>query len=596
VIFKPEDIPEKLRSMLRRVGRHDLLDGFELDDATLERSTKMGAESADHAIYHALFDRGAPHAPTISTPAPTAAENVLTAIENHAIAASVATTSVVSAVRQAAELQIDHAAHLAANPRPDRVAAIARWIQIAVLLAILAAIFATRAHAQGSSPLLLRGQQAGSTLFTRQSGLITLNCSTGLTCSFSGNTFTMTSSGGAGAVSSVFTRTGAIVAASGDYTAAQVTNAVDSTGSYSDPAWIAALAASKITGTLAAAQLPNPGASSLGGIQSAAPVTHQWINSISTAGVSSQTQPAAADLSDGTTGTGNVVQALSPTITTPKIGQISDTSGNAVVITSATTTAVNQLTVANAATGTNPRLSATGTDATVGFDIKPKGANARVRILDTSGNPVLVTNDNQGDTGVYTLGLFGCGSLTASTLSGMGCNFGASSSTTGYNVTGGLLSFNGWRGYGLELSSNAPIGFSATTTADSGTYDAGIARNAAGVVEINSGAACSTAANCRDLKLRSEIAAGTAPTLSGCSFTTQLGANMAGSFLSGTTGTCTLTITFSGTTAPSGWRCSADDLTTTADRISQSAYTATSCTITGTTVSGDLITYETRAF
>jgi len=52
----------------------------------------------------------------------------------------------------------------------------------------------------------------------------------------------------AGAVGSVFGRTGTVAAASGDYTAAQVTNAVDATGSYSNPAWVAALAWIKLTG------------------------------------------------------------------------------------------------------------------------------------------------------------------------------------------------------------------------------------------------------------------------------------------------------------------------------------------------------------
>ena len=52
----------------------------------------------------------------------------------------------------------------------------------------------------------------------------------------------------AGGVTSVFTRTGAVVAVSGDYTAAQVTNAVDSTQTYSNPAWLTSLAWSKITG------------------------------------------------------------------------------------------------------------------------------------------------------------------------------------------------------------------------------------------------------------------------------------------------------------------------------------------------------------
>jgi hypothetical protein len=136
-------------------------------------------------------------------------------------------------------------------------------------------------------------------------------------------------------VTSVFARTGAVVASSGDYTAAQVTNAVDSTGSYSNPAWITGLAWSKITGapafaantgavshqfftaynsttgafsaaqpaftdisgSVAAAQLPNPSASTLGGIQSITSLAHNWIASISTLGVPVQAQPAFTDIS-----------------------------------------------------------------------------------------------------------------------------------------------------------------------------------------------------------------------------------------------------------------------------------------------------------
>jgi hypothetical protein len=51
---------------------------------------------------------------------------------------------------------------------------------------------------------------------------------------------------GTGAVTSVFGRSGAVVAASGDYSASQITNAVDKTVSYPNPAWITSLAWSKI--------------------------------------------------------------------------------------------------------------------------------------------------------------------------------------------------------------------------------------------------------------------------------------------------------------------------------------------------------------
>jgi hypothetical protein len=52
-----------------------------------------------------------------------------------------------------------------------------------------------------------------------------------------------------------------------------------------------------ISGSVAATQLPNPSASTLGGIRSAAAVSNQWIASISTAGVPSLSQPAFSNIS-----------------------------------------------------------------------------------------------------------------------------------------------------------------------------------------------------------------------------------------------------------------------------------------------------------
>jgi hypothetical protein len=74
---------------------------------------------------------------------------------------------------------------------------------------------------------------------------------------YDGSAFRLMASGpsGAGAVSSVFGRSGSVTGQTGDYTAAQVTNAVDSTHSYNDPSWITALANSKITGLGGAALL-----------------------------------------------------------------------------------------------------------------------------------------------------------------------------------------------------------------------------------------------------------------------------------------------------------------------------------------------------
>ncbi len=62
----------------------------------------------------------------------------------------------------------------------------------------------------------------------------------------------------------------------------------------------AQVAFSQLTGSATGAQLPNPSASTLGGIESLAAVSHNWINTISTGGVPSATRPACADLSDST--------------------------------------------------------------------------------------------------------------------------------------------------------------------------------------------------------------------------------------------------------------------------------------------------------
>lgn len=129
---------------------------------------------------------------------------------------------------------------------------------------------------------------------------------------------------GSGAVSSVFTRTGAVVAAANDYSFSQISGSVAASQLPNPSAttlggieslaavaskWINTIstsgvpsatqpAFSDISGSVAASQLPNPSATTLGGIQSIAATSHKWINAISTAGVPTQTQPALADLSD----------------------------------------------------------------------------------------------------------------------------------------------------------------------------------------------------------------------------------------------------------------------------------------------------------
>ena len=80
------------------------------------------------------------------------------------------------------------------------------------------------------------------------------------------------------------------------------------------------------------------------------------------------------------TGTTNVVLSGSPTIITPVIAQINDSNGNAELKFSTITSAVNQVTIENAATGNPVHISATGTDTSIGIHLAPKGASGYVNV------------------------------------------------------------------------------------------------------------------------------------------------------------------------------------------------------------------------
>ncbi len=65
------------------------------------------------------------------------------------------------------------------------------------------------------------------------------------------------------------------------------------------------------------------------------------------------------------------------TLTAPKIGtSILDTSGNELFLLTATGSAINQLTYANAAAGNNPSFTASGGDTNIGINLVPKGSGA----------------------------------------------------------------------------------------------------------------------------------------------------------------------------------------------------------------------------
>ncbi len=82
-------------------------------------------------------------------------------------------------------------------------------------------------------------------------------------------------------------------------------------------------------------------------------------------------------------GSGAPVLTTSPTITTPKVvTSINDANGNEVMKTPATASAVNEITVTNAATGDAPQVSATGGDTNVSLKLAGKGTGG---IINSSG-------------------------------------------------------------------------------------------------------------------------------------------------------------------------------------------------------------------
>ena len=90
------------------------------------------------------------------------------------------------------------------------------------------------------------------------------------------------------------------------------------------------------------------------------------------------TNPNIVEISLATAGTVTETgtQTLTnKTLTSPKIGtSILDTNGNELFLLTATSSAVNQLTYANAATGNKPTLTASGGDTNIGVSIQPKGS------------------------------------------------------------------------------------------------------------------------------------------------------------------------------------------------------------------------------
>jgi len=98
---------------------------------------------------------------------------------------------------------------------------------------------------------------------------------------------------------------------------------------------------------------------------------------------------------------GTLTATGTTTLTSPRIGtQINDTNGNELLKLTATASAVNELTLANAATGGAPVLSATGGDTNIGIALTPKGTGGVVFPAGAVGTPAITTTGDT-NTGIF---------------------------------------------------------------------------------------------------------------------------------------------------------------------------------------------------
>ena len=117
------------------------------------------------------------------------------------------------------------------------------------------------------------------------------------------------------------------------------------------------------------------------------------------------TNPDIIDIGMGDVTLTGTQTLTNKTLTSPKIGtSILDTNGNELIKVTATGSATNELTIANAANGSAPTISATGSsDSNVNINLVPKGSGETVfgtgsasAAITTSGTHDLVLDTNSG--------------------------------------------------------------------------------------------------------------------------------------------------------------------------------------------------------
>lgn len=249
----------------------------------------------------------------------------------------------------------------------------------------------------------------------------------------------------------------------------------------------------RLTGTATGARtftLPDANSNPVQPLGSA--TSHKWVQYIDSTGTQNLAQPAAADLSDGTTGSGAVVLASSPALTTPTLGAASATSINKVAITAPATAAT--LTVANNKTLTaNSSLTLAGTDGktlTVNNSLTLAGTDSTTMTFPTSSDNVVGTAASQTLTNKTLNGVASGNAVNLlnqqAALSPVTPSSGVDTTLYTYTIPAGMLG----QGKGLRIKTAFTHSSGSTTStykiklASSTLYSGGGAQTTQGMLEL----------------------------------------------------------------------------------------------------------------
>ena len=171
------------------------------------------------------------------------------------------------------------------------------------------------------------------------------------------------------------------------------------------------------------------------------------------------------------------------TLTSPKVGtSILDTNGNELAKVTATSSAVNEFTIANAATGNDPTLSATGGDSNIDIAIKPKGTGESV--FGTGAASAAITSSGAFDLVLDTNSGTNSSSITITDASNG--NISLTPNGTGEVVVGsgsGNATITSSGAHDLILDTNSGTNSGTITITDGSNGDITIAPNGTGVAK-----------------------------------------------------------------------------------------------------------------